>query len=241
MANQNAVTISHTTGTRRGCAGVWDAWCGHSHGGDERPKKDKTAEKEKREKDKRENGDRRSKTKHGRAEEAMGVEVKRVVAVVVKEEEADQELGSSVVNIKAAPHTWFHKVVPSSTPSTALEVPWLHAALQKEPSTLDTPLSRGPLDARSPCISCCSARCRVPSSTPTPLAPRFYLESEEGAGWRWRVGGRAAAPHPMLGSSEVSKRKCIKAFRVLGSVVNEVLYHRSQNGFPLQNALQFAA
>ena len=53
------------------------------------------------------------------------------------------------------------------------------------------------------------------------------VESEEGVGWQWTMGNRAAALPAMLGSSHVSERKRIKTSAgLLGSVVYQVMYHR---------------
>ena len=53
----------------------------------------------------------------------------------------------------------------------------------------------------SPCCSCCSARCMVPSALQAPWHPRVC--GVRGGGW---VAVDTAEPPSMLGSSEVSER-----------------------------------
>ena len=48
-----------------------------------------------------------------------------------------------------APRTWVQELVPSSTLSQALAVPWLPGGLEREPLALDTPLFRGPMNTHA--------------------------------------------------------------------------------------------
>ena len=158
----------------------------------------------------------------GRTEHTMGVKVKRKMANVVKEEEADQELGSegSVEDIGAAPSTWVHEVVPSSVLSKALAVPWLPGALGKEPRALDAPLAPDPLNARHLAVyfPAHSAGCHPAFEAPWHLG----VGGVPGGGWvavdSWQLGGRTAYNARVLGGVRAQAHENLRRALGLGGI-----------------------
>ena len=133
-------------------------------------------------------------------------------ASAMKKHEQDQDLGfvGSVEDIGVAQGMGLHEVVPSSALSKALAVPWLSAALEKEPPALDTALFGGPLNVVVTLQFVLQRTLPDAIRHSKPPSTWVWVESEEGARWRWTVGNRVASAPTMVGSSEVSERKHIK-------------------------------
>ena len=98
-----------------------------------------------------------------------------------------------------AASTWLHEVVPSSALAKALAVPWLPAALGKEPPALDAPLYRSPLNAHVTLQFVLKRTLQGAIQHSKPHGSLVWVETREGAGWL----------RALLRSLEVSERKQI--------------------------------
>ena len=198
-------------------------------GADECPKKEKKSKKEKREKHRREKGTSRDMPAHGIGRGGRACRAETTPWGSSKGGGGGPRIWLLGVRggHQAAPRTWVHEVVPCSALAKALAVPWLPAALGKEPPTLDAPLFRGPMNAHVTLQFVLHRTLQGVIQHSKPLGTWVWVGTQEGLGWQWTVGNRAAAPPALLGSSEVLERKHIKTSGgLLGSVVDEVMHHR---------------
>ena len=119
---------------------------------------------------------------------------------------------------------------PSRRPSRCHGCP---KALQNSGiSCIGRPLFRGALNAHVTLQVTLQGTLQGAIQHSKPPGTWAWVQSKDLAGWQCTLGSRAAAPPAMLGTSAVSESKHIETFvGPLGSVVNQVLYHRwAQHG-----------